>query len=286
MDTKWLREQIIKIIAEETKYLKTYTGKVIDVDDDEDRGRIKCYVMELYWVDGDSAVWIEPRYIRSMLKIKKDDYVQIGFTNGDRTRPYYFGKCNELKDMPCPSYDGDLQVLFESNDGDLLETYNDEDKELILTLKKDDNNSTTITKNKDGIIIEDCNGNKYTNDKDGIIKEDCNSNIETWDSNGITKEDANGNKVEMTSTGIKWTDANSNTVEMKASGIDMLAATEAFVKGTTTKTNFDTLLTLIKTHTHDVVGVQAGGSTITSSTSTGLAAATNPIDNSTKINGE
>lgn len=63
---------------------------------------------------------------------------------------------------------------------------------------------------------------------------------------------------------------------------------EAFVLGTSFETAFTTLLNLIKTHVHDVVGVQAGGSTITSAVSAGLAGATNPVTGnlSTKIKGK
>jgi hypothetical protein len=269
MDNKYLTEKIIQIIESRIKYLRTYLGKVIEVDDDLKRGRIKCYVLELYWMDGESAVWIDPCYTRSMLKIKKDDYVLIGFKNGDKKRPYYFGISQELEDMMPSEYDGELQVLFQSNNGDLLVTYSDDDKEYILTLKKDDSSSTTITKNKDGIAIEDCNGNKYTNDKDGIIIEDCKDNKYTNNNNGIEIECKNGNiikmkntgtviedcnssnKIEMTNTGTKITDKNSNVIEMKAgkiaitgTAIDMLGATQAFLKGNDVVTAFTTWCTV------------------------------------------
>lgn len=77
-------------------------------------------------------------------------------------------------------------------------------------------------------------------------------------------------------------------VNIDGSEIIINGGTEAYVKGTSFDTAFTTLLNLIKTHTHDIVGVQAGSSTIASSVSTGLASATNPVTNnlSTTIKGK
>jgi hypothetical protein len=125
-----------------------------------------------------------------MLKLKKDDFVIVGFKNGNRKRPYYFGINQELKDMMPSEYDGTLQVLFQSNKGDLLATYDDDNKELYIEI----------------------GDNKYT--------------INT---NGIIREDANSNKEEMTTTGIKWTDTNGNTIEMTGTTVDINGNSKKFV---------------------------------------------------------
>lgn len=246
MELKQLREEIKKIIAEETRYNKTYLAKIIDVDDPLERGRVKCYIMDLYWIDGESAIWVEPAFIRQSLKLKVDDFVIIGFKTGDPRRPYYFGMSQELKEMYPSGYDGTKQVLFESNEGDFFVTYDDNSKELIVTIG---------------------------------------DNIYTIDQNGIIAEDINGNKIEMTATGIKWTDANSNTMEMKASGIDMLGATESFLLGDTWKTNWTTFNTAVQTATSGTTAQNAAGIvTIKAAFATFFAQITNML--STKIKGE
>lgn len=237
MENKFIREIIKRILAEELKYYKTYIGKIIDVDDPLKRGRIKCYILELYWVDGESAVWVDPCYARSMLKLKKDDYVLVGFKNGDRKRPYYFGISQELKDMIPTEYDGTLQVLFQSNKDDLFVTYDDDNKELYVEI----------------------GDNKYTINPDGIIR-----------------EDVNGNKEEMTTTGIKWTDTNSNTIETTGTTVDINGNSKKFVTYTELNTALQLMVTAANNLylTSADNGVTGGGLTLDISASESTKART------------
>ena len=237
MENKFIREIIKRILAEELKYYKTYIGKIIDVDDPLKRGRIKCYILELYWVDGESAVWVDPCYTRSMLKLKKDDYVLVGFKNGDRKRPYYFGISQELKDMIPAEYDGTLQVLFQSNKDDLFVTYDDDNKELYVEI----------------------GDNKYTINPDGIIR-----------------EDVNGNKEEMTTTGIKWTDTNSNTIETTGTTVDINGNSKKFVTYTELNTALQLMVTAANNLylTSADNGVTGGGLTLDISASESTKART------------
>jgi len=211
METKNLEEQIRNIIKQELRYIKSYIGQVIDVEDPLKRGRVKCYVLELGWIDGESSIWVNPRYTKSMLKLKNDDYVKVSFMNGDRTRAYYEGIIQELKEMYPENYDGTKQVLFESNEKDFFVTYDDTNKELYIEI----------------------GDNKYTINTSGIVK-----------------EDANGNKGEWTSSGIKWTDANSNTLEMTGSTVDINGNTKKFVTYTELNNAITTFLVALNAHIH------------------------------------
>jgi hypothetical protein len=92
-------------------------------------------------------------------------------------------------------------------------------------------------------------------------------------------------KTKITIKKTEVTIESQNKLQLKSNvGIDMLAATEAFVKGTTTKNNFDDLLIAFKTHTHAYEDTPVG--TSETSVPSNAASMTNPISNSTKIKGE
>lgn len=225
-------EIVEDIITLRLRYLKTYTGKVVELDDATDSnkedkiGRVKCIVYELGWTDNDVAPWCYPNDKNSLISPKVDDYVRINFMDDNIDRPYYSGIIGELEDMIPDNYeDHNDQVLFESTDKKLYIKYNEEDKEYIF----EHENGNKITINEDGYVIEDTNGNSETWDDSGIVKEDLNGNKNTWDSSGRVEEDANSNKREMTSTGIKDTDTNGNTIEMTGSTVDINGNSKKFV---------------------------------------------------------
>jgi hypothetical protein len=129
--------------------------------------------------------------------------------------------------------------------------------------------------------------------------------IDNWFSTGNVKEPNTTRKHDL-SDGIALVGINPETsplgldgskvvlncenvdFEINANNVKILAGTESFVKGDTTKTNFDTLLNLIKTHTHTVSGTDSGGDTFSTTSGPPLNAGsmTNHIDLSTKIKGE
>lgn len=236
---------IEKIIKENTKYLRTYTGKVIELDDSTDSeksdklGRVKCKVYELGWTKDDYAVWCYPNDKNCLLSPKVDDFVKVKFMNGDINRPYYTGIITELEDM-LPSCYGDHrdQVLFESTDERLYIKYNEEDKEYIL---------------------EDDDGNKIVINEDGITEDDTNGNKKEWTSNGMKWTDVNNNIMEFTTTGIKWTSAGGKVLELTASEFKMLGATENFIKGLTLCNAFTTLCATIATATSGTTAQNAAG---------------------------
>lgn len=82
--------------------------------------------------------------------------------------------------------------------------------------------------------------------------------------------------IEVTDQDIEINVQNASKIKISASGIDFNNATDAFVLGTTFKSQMETLLGLIQGHTHDVVDPISG--TLTSATSASLAGATNPVE--------
>jgi hypothetical protein len=234
MQTKDVEEKIRDIVKQELRYIKTYVGQVVDVEDPLKRGRVKCYVLELGWIDGESSIWVNPSNTKSMLKLKKDDYVRIGFMNGDRTRAYFTGMAQEIKEMYPENFDGTKQVLFESNEKDFFATYDDTLKELYTEI-----GDNTFTINQDGIV----------------------------------KEDINGNKGEWTSSGIKWTDANGNTLEMTGSTVDINGNTKKFVTYTELNNAITTFLVAVMAHVHTSAAPGAPTSTPTAPITFDISAA-------------
>ena len=83
--------------------------------------------------------------------------------------------------------------------------------------------------------------------------------------------------------------SNLGKVEIEDNGnITFNDGTESFLLGDSFETAMTTVINLLIAHTHDVVGVQAGAGTITSSVSTALATLTNPVTGnlSTQIKGK
>lgn len=245
-----LKNYIEKIIIENTKYLRTYSGKVFNDVDDEKKGRIKCTILELGWDDEAKAVWCSPNDKNSLITPQKDDWVRVRFMNGDINRAYYTGIMNEMADMLPAEYESkDSQIIFEAHDGTHIK-YDETAKEFIF---------------------EDSNGNKTLFSQEGFTVEDTNGNKDIFDSNGIKREDANGNVIEM----------KSGSIDLTGTLINLLNATEPFVLGNVLDTwILNTLLIIFNAHTHS--GVQAGGSS-TSTPSSPLTAPTNYL--STDIKG-
>jgi hypothetical protein len=152
-------EIIRKIIREELRYCKTYLGKVVDVDDQDKKGAIKCKIYELGMIEDETSIWVSASDRNAMIVPKKDDFVRISFMNGDSTRPYWFAIANEMKDMIPKDFDGKAKtnVLYEDNDSKLKIIYDTEDKKLTL----EDGNNNKVTINNDGIKLEDGNNNTF-----------------------------------------------------------------------------------------------------------------------------
>jgi hypothetical protein len=183
-------------------------------------------------------------------------------------------------DMPIKKDDYCL-ILFNDRDIDIF--WNDENLAEPNTNRKHSlsdgfalvginskNSVLSLDGEKVRIITNDYPFEVYTKSKNAKIYND-NVSLELKNTGEINIENSSG-KINLSSAGI----------------ITFNDGTEYYINGTSFKTSFDTLLNLIKTHTHDVAGVQTGGGSVTSAASTGLAGAVNPVTNnlSTTIKGK
>jgi hypothetical protein len=194
MDQKTLKQLLQKIINLETKYLRTYKGKVVDVNDSENMGRVLVQVPSLGWNDNEKAIWCFPSDKNSIITPKVDDYVRIGFSEGSIDRAFYFGCANEIQNVLPSEFDGNAktQILFQDNNDEVFIKYDEQQKILQIS----DSHGNIITMDSNGIVIEDTNGNKNT-----------------MDSSGIKLEDLNGNIIEMGTTSIKFNGTNAEILQ-------------------------------------------------------------------------
>jgi hypothetical protein len=194
MDQGNLKQLLQKIINLETKYLRIYKGKVVDVNDSEKMGRILVQVPSLGWDDNEKAIWCNPSDKNSIITPKVDDWVRIGFSEGSIDRAYYFGCVNEIQNILPAEFDGNAttQIIFQDNNDEVFLKYDEQQKILQIS----DSHGNIITMDSNGIVIEDTNGNKNT-----------------MDSSGIKLEDANGNTIEMGTTSIKFNGTNAEILQ-------------------------------------------------------------------------
>ena len=141
MEDKSLYEQLRKIIAQETKFLRTYLGQVMDIADTLFQGRVLVTIPELGWFTNDMGVWASPCDKKSMIVPKMMDWVIVFFLNGNPDRPYYIGVSGEIMGMKPQNYAAPTdKILWESNDKDAYIKYD----EALKSLKLSDANGNTI----------------------------------------------------------------------------------------------------------------------------------------------
>lgn len=121
---------IAEIVAKETRYHRPYTGKVLNVTDDEKEGKILVSIPALSIETEDQAPWVSPVTFNAVITPKKDDWVVIIFIEGDKNQPRYIGIDTAIKDVIPKIFDGNPKkhVLFESNDENGTETYDEDSK--------------------------------------------------------------------------------------------------------------------------------------------------------------
>jgi hypothetical protein len=226
MELKSFYNEIQKIIMRETRYMKVYTGKVVDVADPEKAGRVKCYILELDWTNGDSAPFIYPIDKHSIIMPKINDYVYVFFLSGNRNKPRYFGTAHEYIDMTPSEYDGTETTNVLLQLGDFFIKLDESIKEFTLY---------------------DANQNKIIFNKDGIKETDVNNNIR-----------------ETTNTGIKLTDKNSNTIETTGTVVNINGSTKSLVTYTELNNAITAFLILISAHVHTSAAPGSPTSTPTS----------------------
>jgi len=125
--------EILQIIADETRYVKEYEGKVLDTNDELKKGRVRISIPELGWMLPTESPWVDPEYFgRGCIVPKVDDWVVVYFIAGNMTRPRYRSRTAAITGSTPGSYTGvEKNVLFD--DGTTVIVYDDESKELSIT---------------------------------------------------------------------------------------------------------------------------------------------------------
>ena len=103
------------IVRDETKWLRHYPAKVINVSDPMNKKRIQVAIEELGWTDGKMGLWAFPRDMHAQITPVVDEWVEIHFVSGNPARPVYMGLAWEhMQDTQTPNYISEnSQVLFQ-----------------------------------------------------------------------------------------------------------------------------------------------------------------------------
>lgn len=175
-----LRQEICKLILEETIYLRHYEGEVISISDpaiSSQDGHVKVKIDALGYDTDDKARWASPRFMNSLLTPKVGDILDCSFMEGDIDRLCYYGKVNERKGSLPKSYDGKEtnQVIFEDPDVKLKIYY--DSKNITYITELDGKKITEIKKNEIILLEGSDNALKFIPTAESIdeIKNDVNT---------------------------------------------------------------------------------------------------------------
>jgi len=107
-----------RIVAQETKYLRTYIGHVLNNQDSLSKGRVQVELAALGWMGADQAPWCWPRDKHGMSVPVVDEWVEVSFINGDPSLPVYRGLAAEIQGNVAKAYNGTTtrHVLFSDPD--------------------------------------------------------------------------------------------------------------------------------------------------------------------------
>lgn len=115
---KTLLQMLRRIIWDETRWLRHYLAKVVDVTDPDGKGQIKVICYDLGYSTEDIGIWCSARNRNALVTPKVGDWVEIYFMGGDRDRPVFIGQANDMEDMLPKNFDGNPKtyVLFEDGE--------------------------------------------------------------------------------------------------------------------------------------------------------------------------
>jgi hypothetical protein len=143
-----------RVVYDETKFLRHYAGKVLDNEDPDTKGRVKCQVLDLGWGingaadDSTTGAWCWPRAIHSMDIPKVGEWVEVYFMSGDRNRPVYIGQLAEMTGQLPEGYSQGLRVLMQDPDTGDSDIYDTDEKARTIDVQ-----DTTIKMDANGIEL-------------------------------------------------------------------------------------------------------------------------------------
>ncbi len=125
---------IEEIVRRETRFLRHYTGKVLDNQDPLGKGRVLVAIAEFGQSSEDEGPWTWPRYRGGQVTPERGEFVEVYFMAGDPGRPVYIGKMAEMKDSKVKGYEGPhTRVLFSDETEDMRIVYDEDGKALRIT---------------------------------------------------------------------------------------------------------------------------------------------------------
>ena len=127
--------ELVKVVREQTTYLRHYSGQVIDNLDPLNKGRVKANIPELGFISKDLSVWCNARQGHGMSVPKINSWVEVYFLNGNPEFPVYLALDSKVAENIPSSYTGDVKqhVLFEDpNNSSGVILYDGNGKELTL----------------------------------------------------------------------------------------------------------------------------------------------------------
>lgn len=114
-----LMKMIQKIILDTTKFNVPRIGKVSQVVDPINKGRVLVQIPSLGWTTDEQGAWSFPKQVNGLVIPRVGDFVIIEFIDGNMDLPVYSGVAMNMKDMLPKNYDptGQSQLIYESQDG-------------------------------------------------------------------------------------------------------------------------------------------------------------------------
>ena len=153
-------------------------GEVLNVDDEETRGRIQVSVPNLGRVTQDKAIYAYPIDVHALRVPRVGDRVMLMFVAGRPSQAIYLGQARWLDESPPSTYEGpDTVVLYEDPDGGLSVMFD----VASGTLNIKDGHGNTITL-ESGLVKIDSSGDIELNgnSKSFVTHAELNTAIQTF----------------------------------------------------------------------------------------------------------
>jgi len=167
-------ETIKKIIIKETKYNRLYNGKVVSVKDK----KVLCSIDALGWDTDEKSVICYYTNESSMINLKINDIVIIGFVNSNPAQGVILGLGNNFLNIPVKTYNlnNKIETIFEDRAGTTSITKNDLNKD--ISIKNPDKGKINIGKSNESFVKGDTALVEF--DKDKNLMQSLQSILNAW----------------------------------------------------------------------------------------------------------
>lgn len=158
MLTDSLVRKLIQLINDQTKYMRTYIGYIVDTNDELMKGRLKVCIPDLGVLSQDVAFWCCQSGMSQVTMLSVNDWVRVGFHNNSPSHAYIIGQATEVNGTLPQAFTGEktFNVLYESAEHKMQITHNEQTEAFTIQ----DKNGNKIVMDKTGILFQDKNGNK------------------------------------------------------------------------------------------------------------------------------